>query len=63
MAAAGPTENIMSRIELDYLLEKAVAEALGVRMVRPRKITPRPRHVARTPKRAPAPAIRELRVA
>jgi hypothetical protein len=53
----------MSRIEIDYLLEKAVAQALGVRMVRPRIVTPRPRHVARTPKRAPLPAIRELHVA
>lgn len=42
----------MHRPELDHLLEKAVADALGVRLSpRRRAHTPRPRHAAKVAKR------------
>ncbi|MGV3491320.1 MAG: hypothetical protein ACO1OG_08365 [Devosia sp.] len=49
----------MHKVELERLLEQAVADALGVRLPRRRAVSQRPRHVARSPKRV-SQAAREL---
>jgi hypothetical protein len=50
----------MHKAELDRLLEKTVADALGVRLPMHRRAQPnRPRHHAKAPRRA-RPMVREL---
>jgi hypothetical protein len=42
----------MQKAQLDHLLEKTVADALGVRMPQHRRTpTPKVRHIAKAPKR------------
>lgn len=51
----------MQKADLDHVLEKAVADALGVRLApRRNSRTPRPRHIAKAPKRSMKTVAREL---